>query len=162
MNSGRYIIRADLNKWIKRSAKKTSGISGWNRDMGPQSSLPYKKAYLSGYEIRIGKNASSNDELLRISHKEDIWLHARGVSGSHVIIVMDKKNRYATQSRLLNRLHRMLPFFFQKVRVPPCILLSLLNANMCGNQRVGHPAQLTLTRSRFVLVAPGDPGVSEE
>lgn len=51
------------------------------------NSLPYKRFDFGGYEIRVGKNAADNDELtLKYSYKEDLWLHARGVTGSHVII----------------------------------------------------------------------------
>ena len=49
--------------------------------------LPYKPVEFMGYEIRIGKNAKSNDELIKnFAHKEDLWLHARDAAGSHVII----------------------------------------------------------------------------
>lgn len=51
------------------------------------NSLPYKRFEFEGYEIRVGKNAADNDELtLKYSYKEDLWLHARGVTGSHVVI----------------------------------------------------------------------------
>lgn len=48
--------------------------------------LPYHQKFHLGYEIWIGKNAKSNDEMLRLAHKDDWWLHARSVAGSHVII----------------------------------------------------------------------------
>jgi predicted ribosome quality control (RQC) complex YloA/Tae2 family protein len=49
--------------------------------------LPYKQLKLAGFEIRIGRGAKDNDELLRFhTSKNDIWLHAKDVSGSHVII----------------------------------------------------------------------------
>jgi len=41
---------------------------------------------VEGYEIWVGRNAKENDELLRLSHKNDLWLHARDIKGSHVII----------------------------------------------------------------------------
>lgn len=43
----------------------------------------------NGYTIWIGKNARNNDLLVQTAHKEDVWLHARGVGGSHVIIRMN-------------------------------------------------------------------------
>lgn len=49
-------------------------------------SLPYRIYDFQGFEIWVGKNAKSNDELLRLSKKNDLWLHALGVFGSHVII----------------------------------------------------------------------------
>lgn len=40
-----------------------------------------------GFSILVGKQAKDNDELsLKIAKKDDLWLHARDVSGSHVII----------------------------------------------------------------------------
>ncbi len=55
------------------------------------TSLPYKRTVIDGYEVWIGKNAKSNDRLTSDAHKEDVWLHARGVSGSHVVIRMNNQ-----------------------------------------------------------------------
>ncbi|MEX0769468.1 MAG: NFACT RNA binding domain-containing protein, partial [Balneolaceae bacterium] len=59
-----------------------------------KSSLPFRTATIDGYEIWIGKNAKSNDELTTRSHKEDIWMHVRGESGSHVVIRMNNHENY--------------------------------------------------------------------
>ncbi len=45
------------------------------------------------YEIWVGKNAKSNDEIVRRAYKEDIWLHARGYRGAHVIIRCGKADK---------------------------------------------------------------------
>jgi len=55
---------------------------------------------LDGYEIWLGRNAKSNDIVLQKSHKDDIWLHARGVSGSHLVIRMRKKRENPPQEIL--------------------------------------------------------------
>ena len=45
-----------------------------------------KKEYF-GYTIFIGRDAKSNDYLtFNVSDKEDIWMHAKGFPGSHVVI----------------------------------------------------------------------------
>lgn len=50
-------------------------------------SLPYFELEKNGFRIWVGKNAESNDQLtLKHSYKDDLWLHAKDVSGSHVII----------------------------------------------------------------------------
>jgi predicted ribosome quality control (RQC) complex YloA/Tae2 family protein len=50
-------------------------------------SLPYREVEFKGYKIWVGKNAESNDELtLKYSFKEDLWLHAKDVAGSHVLL----------------------------------------------------------------------------
>ena len=53
---------------------------------------PYRLFVFEGYEIMVGKHAESNDQLLnQYSNKDDLWLHAKDVSGSHVIIKTNKK-----------------------------------------------------------------------
>jgi len=41
---------------------------------------------LHGYTVQVGKDAAQNDALLRSASPEDLWLHAKGVPGSHVIV----------------------------------------------------------------------------
>ena len=40
-----------------------------------------------GFEILVGKGARDNDELtFRVAQPRDLWLHASGYAGSHVIV----------------------------------------------------------------------------
>ncbi|AMM52557.1 hypothetical protein TH61_17105 [Rufibacter sp. DG15C] len=49
--------------------------------------LPYHSFELDGFKIWVGKNAKANDTLtLKHTHKDDLWLHAKDVPGSHVVI----------------------------------------------------------------------------
>lgn len=55
----------------------------------------FKYVVYQGWEILIGKNAKNNDLLTqRYARKEDLWLHARDVSGSHVIIRRQAGKKY--------------------------------------------------------------------
>lgn len=48
---------------------------------------PFLEFERDGYTILVGKNAKQNDALtFHYSQKQDIWLHARDVQGSHVIV----------------------------------------------------------------------------
>ncbi|MCY7352383.1 MAG: NFACT RNA binding domain-containing protein [Cytophagaceae bacterium] len=47
----------------------------------------FRKVVIDGFEVFIGRNARNNDLLTtRYARKEDLWLHARDVTGSHVVI----------------------------------------------------------------------------
>ena len=49
--------------------------------------LPFRRFSHMGYDIFVGKNGKNNDELsFKFATKEDTWLHAKDVAGSHVII----------------------------------------------------------------------------
>jgi predicted ribosome quality control (RQC) complex YloA/Tae2 family protein len=42
---------------------------------------------IEGFEVLVGRNARDNDELtFRVARPRDLWLHAAGHAGSHVII----------------------------------------------------------------------------
>jgi predicted ribosome quality control (RQC) complex YloA/Tae2 family protein len=46
-----------------------------------------KKLEIDGYLIMVGRDAKSNDYLtFNVAENEDIWMHVKGVAGSHVVI----------------------------------------------------------------------------
>jgi len=50
-----------------------------------------KKAEVDGFTVYIGRNAEMNDILTTdIAKPNDIWMHASGVPGSHVVIVVEE------------------------------------------------------------------------
>lgn len=60
-----------------------------SRAHGPdEPARPFRRYLVDGrWEVWIGRNNKENDELThRASHSKDIWLHAQGVPGSHVIL----------------------------------------------------------------------------
>ena len=53
----------------------------------PQPQDLFRRYEHMGFEILVGKNAKNNDLLTReYAWKEDLWLHAKDVSGSHVVV----------------------------------------------------------------------------
>ncbi|MDW8297061.1 MAG: NFACT RNA binding domain-containing protein [Raineya sp.] len=49
--------------------------------------IPFKVFEIEGFKVLVGKNAQNNDLLTqKYAYKEDLWLHAKDVTGSHVII----------------------------------------------------------------------------
>ena len=55
--------------------------------MKQQKLAPMRFESTDGYPIYVGRNNRQNDELtFKLARKDDIWLHAQKVHGSHVII----------------------------------------------------------------------------
>ena len=62
------------------------GESGKKR-MRQAKCQPMRFESTDGYPIYVGRNNRQNDELtFKLARKDDLWLHAHGVHGSHVII----------------------------------------------------------------------------
>lgn len=76
-------------------------------------SLPMKYISSDGFTILVGKNNKQNDSLtLNTARKNDIWLHAQKIPGSHVIIKSD--NRTVSNTAILEA--AMLAAYYSKAR----------------------------------------------
>ncbi len=60
-----------------------------------QTAAPCRQFYSqAGLAILVGKTAKDNDAVtFKVSNPDDLWLHARGTPGSHVVIRLDKKQQ---------------------------------------------------------------------
>nr|WP_291788871.1 NFACT RNA binding domain-containing protein [Cecembia sp.] len=72
---------------------KTSQLA--HRQKEKEEQVPFKKFEVEGFDILVGKSAKANDEMLRrFAWKEDLWLHAKDVSGSHVLLKFRSGNNF--------------------------------------------------------------------
>ncbi|MCS6820591.1 MAG: NFACT RNA binding domain-containing protein [Microscillaceae bacterium] len=84
----KYLQQIQAIETIKelRNYLKIHQIKKEPQKENPLASL-FKQFEYMGFEILVGKNAKNNDLLLqKYTHKEDLWLHAKDVAGSHVIV----------------------------------------------------------------------------
>ncbi len=75
----------DLRNWLR-----TTGLLDELQQTKAEAALPatpFKEFESQGFRILVGRSAANNDELtLRHARKDDLWLHAKDVPGSHVVI----------------------------------------------------------------------------
>ena len=77
-------IRAELREQGYIKAQK----GGVKRKDKPLPPIEYTSS--DGFRIMVGRNNKQNDQLtLRTANKNDMWLHTKGIHGTHVIIVSD-------------------------------------------------------------------------
>ncbi len=73
-------------KELRRFSKQTL-LVGTTKTATSESGPLFKEVMVDGFRILIGKNAKNNDLLTqKYAYKDDLWLHARDVTGSHVIL----------------------------------------------------------------------------
>jgi predicted ribosome quality control (RQC) complex YloA/Tae2 family protein len=72
----------EMRKFLKDNKIKVTNLQENEPD-----ELPFKVFEYQDFQILVGKNSKNNDLLTqKYAYKEDLWLHARGVAGSHVVI----------------------------------------------------------------------------
>ena len=48
-----------------------------------------RKMEVDGFIVHLGKDARSNDHLtFNVADNDDLWMHVKGVPGSHVVIIV--------------------------------------------------------------------------
>jgi predicted ribosome quality control (RQC) complex YloA/Tae2 family protein len=80
--------KALLDKKALKAAKKgKSGKRTKSKPVAPGGGVPLHMQTSDGFTILVGKNSRQNEEVtFHQATSNDIWLHARGVPGAHVII----------------------------------------------------------------------------
>ncbi len=86
-----YMRGKVVEKKAQKAAKKGKGGKGGKQGKGkpalPGGGVPLHVQSGDGFTVLIGKNSRQNEEVtFHQASAQDIWLHARGVPGSHVII----------------------------------------------------------------------------
>ncbi|WP_020607659.1 NFACT RNA binding domain-containing protein [Spirosoma spitsbergense] len=74
-------------KELRRFSKQTLLAGTTNKIATTESGPLFKEVMVDSFRVLIGKNAKNNDLLTqKYAYKDDLWLHARDVTGSHVIL----------------------------------------------------------------------------
>ncbi len=72
---------------------RVGGVTaGKSREPVDQRRGPFRRfTSTDGFPIFVGRNARENDELtFGLAKSDDLWLHARGTPGSHVVVRLEK------------------------------------------------------------------------
>ncbi|HZZ86279.1 MAG TPA: NFACT RNA binding domain-containing protein [Anaeromyxobacteraceae bacterium] len=102
---------------------------------------------LSGAEILVGRGAADNDRLtLRIARGNDLWLHARGQKGAHVVVRLPGKGAGPDQETLLDAAH--LAAHFSDARGEPLVEVTYTRAKYVRKAKGSPPGAVTYSQDR--------------
>jgi predicted ribosome quality control (RQC) complex YloA/Tae2 family protein len=80
--------KASLDKKVQKAAKKGKGSKqAKGKPVPPGGGVPLRIQSREGFTLLVGKNSRQNEDVtFHQASAHDMWLHARGVAGAHVII----------------------------------------------------------------------------
>ncbi len=120
---------------------------------GPQSGKPGIRRLVTedGFVILVGRNAEQNHRLVTEKSKpDDLWLHARDVPGSHVLIRFDGRPIPEAVALLAARLAA----YFSAARGEASVEVVIAERRHVRPLKGGRPGQVTVRRERVVAVRP--------
>lgn len=122
---------------------------------------PYRMFELpEGWTLYVGRSAQNNDELTtRFAKQKDVWLHARGVSGSHAVLRGTGSSR--PPKKVLETAAAIVAYFSKarNAKYTPVVYTQRSNVRKPKGAAVGA---VVLEREETIMVAPGlPPGVRD-
>jgi predicted ribosome quality control (RQC) complex YloA/Tae2 family protein len=118
---------------------------------GPKEGLPFKE-YVGhgGSRIWVGRGAEDNDALtFKVARPWHLWLHARGLPGSHVVIPLEKRAE-VSQEVLLDAAH--LALHHSGAKGEPRGEVSYLPVKFVRKQKGAAPGQVTYAQEKTFVV----------
>ena len=137
-----------------RAWRKQHGLDPATVDK-PTSELPFKLFEDRGFTILVGRNAQNNDLLTqRYAHKDDLWLHAKDVSGSHVVI--RHRAGHPVPEPVVEHAAQLAAWYSRRQHDSLCPV-TVTPKKFVRKPKGALPGQVLVERERVVLVVPGNP-----
>jgi predicted ribosome quality control (RQC) complex YloA/Tae2 family protein len=119
---------------------KKKPIDKWSR----------KFVALDGSEIRVGRGASENDRLtLNGARGHDLWLHARGTAGAHVVLRVEKGSS-PDREAILDAAH--LAVFYSSAKNDTKVEVITTDAKNVRKTKGDPPGRVSVARGKTILI----------
>jgi predicted ribosome quality control (RQC) complex YloA/Tae2 family protein len=118
----------------------------------PQEALPPYREYTGhgGHRIWVGRGSSHNDGLtFRVARPFQLWLHARGLPGAHVVIATEK-NTEVSGELLLDA--ATLAAHHSDAKGEPRVEVSYVPVKFVRKPKDAAPGAVTYTREKTLLL----------
>lgn len=112
----------------------------------------YRTIIFRAWEILVGKGAKGNDYITtRIARPDDLWLHAEGMPGSHVLVKNPK--RIEVPADVLVKA-AALAAFYSKGKTAGKVAVTYTRAGLVKKPRGAKPGLVTLKERKSIMVRP--------
>lgn len=114
---------------------------------------------VEGYEVLVGRSARDNDELtFRVARPRDLWLHAAGHAGSHVVIRVTDDGADVPRS-VIEKAAALAAFHSKARNARGKVEVHLCRAADIRKPRGAKPGSVELRRWDAVRVYPKSAGI---
>ena len=138
-----------------RTWRKQHGLDPVATAAKAATELPFKVFEDRGFTILVGRNAANNDLLTqKYAHKEDLWLHAKDVTGSHVVI-RHRAGQPVPEPVVEHA--AMLAGWYSRRQHDTLCPVTVTPKKFVRKPKGALPGQVVVERERVVLVKPGNP-----
>jgi predicted ribosome quality control (RQC) complex YloA/Tae2 family protein len=114
----------------------------------------WREVEVEGFRILVGRSAAANDDLtLRVARPNDLWLHAAGCSGSHVVVAVPR-GVDVVPARVVERAAELAAFYSKAKDAGGKVPVHLCRASDVRKERGAPAGEVRLRRYRAVKAYP--------
>lgn len=138
--------------------KKYEGLlSTLQQASSDQEGVPYRRFEIGGgYEVWVGRNAKQNDDLtLRDARPFDLWMHARGVAGSHTVLRV--KGRKDNPPKQMIERAAAIAAWYSKSRTSSLAPVIVTQRKYVRKPRKSPAGSVRVEREEVILIEPALP-----
>ncbi len=143
----RACVKLDLVK-----APRKTEVSKRSRKKTREAIHPRRYLTSSGQLLLVGRNSRENEALTKSAAPDDIWLHARDLGGSHVILRREDKTQMPSRKTLYEA--ACLTAYFSKGRGSTTVPVDYTERRYVRKMKNGAPGQVVFTREKTLFVEP--------
>lgn len=133
----------------------SAALSTLRSRSGSQEARPYREIEIGGFQVLIGKSARHNDALtFGVARKHDLWMHARGVPGSHVVV---RVNRGQVVPKPVLEQIAAVAAWHSKARGSGLVPVIVAERKHVRKVKGGRPGSVIVERERVLTIPPADP-----
>ncbi len=140
-----------LDKRAQKAAKKGKGGNKQGKPSGPGGGTPITMRSRDGFTMLIGKNSRQNEDVtFHQATSNDMWLHVRGIPGSHVIV--KAAGRSIPQSTVEQA--ASLAAYYSQARGSTSVAVDYTLQKHVKHMKGGGPGMVIYERERTIYAEP--------
>ncbi|MDE2733435.1 MAG: NFACT RNA binding domain-containing protein [Gemmatimonadota bacterium] len=148
VDAGTWEADAALQNWLESKVTSTDKTASKQPQAHPRR---YRTS--TGWSVWAGRNNKENDVLThKMAAQNDLWFHAQGYSGSHV--VLRSEGRKETPSKQTIEEAASLAAYWSKGKTAKKVSVAYTLVKHVTKPRGGAPGQALLRREKTIVVEP--------
>ncbi|HST58465.1 MAG TPA: NFACT RNA binding domain-containing protein [Longimicrobium sp.] len=145
--------RGEVPEWVEGALTRSEQKEKRTKQQPAEQRLPYRLYRTSGgLEVRVGRTSKDNDRLT-FAHcvPADVWLHARSVPGSHVVLRWTGEG--APPARDLEEA-ATLAALYSKARTSGTVAVDWTRRKYVRKPRGAPPGRVSILHAKTIFVEP--------
>jgi|GEM_PF-1912070 len=140
-------VKMGLIKAKKSDSRSSSAKKRKTKEIHPRRFLTSDR-----HLLLVGRNNKENEILTKTASPDDVWLHARDIGGSHVILKRQDKKEMPSKKTLYEA--ACLTAYFSKGRGSTTVPVDYTERRYVRKQKNGAPGQVIFTHEKTLFVGP--------